>query len=111
MKTSAGAPDSICLASALLAAYETTTLSPVRASNCFACSSNASLRLAAAKTVTVAANATGPASASATKKMATAEMTRRIGRSVRIFRIVTGALIEAGRGKYTSVYSALQSAV
>ena len=54
MKRSAGAPASICLASALLPAYATTTLSPPRASNCRACSSSASLRLAAAKTVTLA---------------------------------------------------------
>ena len=55
MKMSAGAPASICFASALLAAYETTTLLPVAASNSLACASSASLRLAAAKTVTSAA--------------------------------------------------------
>mgnify|MGYP003693577511 CR=1 FL=1 len=57
MKMSAGAPASICFASALLAPYETITLLPVLASNCCACSSSASLRLAAAKTVTSAATA------------------------------------------------------
>src|SRR5262245_23710216 len=55
MKTSAGAPDSICLARALLAPYETMVLLPVAASKVRACSSITSLRLAAAKTATSAA--------------------------------------------------------
>jgi len=61
MKMSAGAAASICFAKALLAPYETITLLPVLASNCLACSSIASLRLAAAKTVTSAAVAKGDA--------------------------------------------------
>ena len=36
MKMSAGAAASICFANALLAPYETITLLPVPASNCFA---------------------------------------------------------------------------
>ena len=48
-------PASICFASVLLAPYETITLLPVLASNVLACSSIASLRLAAARTVTSAA--------------------------------------------------------
>ena len=51
MKTSAGAPASICFARALLPPYETTIEMPVSPSNFLACSSNDSLRLAAAKTV------------------------------------------------------------
>ena len=49
MKRSAGAPASICFASALLAPYEMITLFPVAVSNCLAWSSMASFRLAAAK--------------------------------------------------------------
>src|SRR5271170_747451 len=61
MKISAGASASICFAKVLLAPYETTSLLPVLASNCLAWSSIASLRLAAAKTVTSAAMTTGDA--------------------------------------------------
>jgi len=66
MKTSAGAPDSICFASALLAPYETTTLWLVAALKALPCSSIASLRLAAAKTVTSAAPTGGAGPAAAT---------------------------------------------
>src|ERR1700676_4620313 len=54
MKTSAGAPASICFARALLAPYETTMEVPVSPSNFLACASNDSLRLAAANTVRTA---------------------------------------------------------
>jgi len=56
IKTSAGAPASICLARVLLPAYEIVTFSPVSRSNPRACSSSASLRLAAAKTVSASAS-------------------------------------------------------
>ena len=59
MKTSAGARASTCFANALLAPYETTTLLLVLVSKSRDCSSMASLRLAAAKTVTSAASAVG----------------------------------------------------
>src|SRR5712692_4062284 len=59
MKMSAGAPCSICLASAELAAYETTARLPVRPCHWALISSRAVLRLAAAKTRTLPLCASG----------------------------------------------------
>src|SRR5215472_9718945 len=62
MKISAGAPASICFASAELAAYDTTTRSLDAARNALTFASSASFKLAAANTVIVSeatAGATG----------------------------------------------------
>src|SRR6476469_9773196 len=76
MKRSEGDPASICFASALLAPYDTTTLSPLAASKRRACSSIASLRLAAASTLTSAAAAGIANSAPSTIQSSTAARTR-----------------------------------
>ena len=65
MNTCAGAPFSICLASAELAAYEVTALAPpCRTHSAFTASSD-SLRLAAAKTRSVSCACTGKAKSAA----------------------------------------------
>src|SRR5580693_6598789 len=59
MNMSAGAPLSICLASAELAAYDILTCAPPCRSNSLAASSSALVRLAAANTTTSCARAAG----------------------------------------------------
>src|SRR5215470_10354215 len=76
MKRSAGAPASICFASAELAAYETTILSPDAASYALAFASSASFRLAAANTVMVSARAGTSAATASSRRQASLASTR-----------------------------------